>query len=98
MQHDVHPMHRPRRQRATVRSAGAQQVPVEVVDVDGGHVVHRQMTEQRLEVALDHAAVLAQRRRRPGRRGMGQPVVQQISDRARPQPGVAGLVDEHSQL
>jgi hypothetical protein len=41
MQHDVHPMHPAGRQRATAGSAGAQQVPVDVVDVDGGQLVHR---------------------------------------------------------
>jgi hypothetical protein len=98
MQHDVHTMHRPRRHRSAVGSASAQQMPVHVVDVDGGQLVHRQMTEQRLEMTLDHAAVLAQRRRRPCRRGVGQPAVQQIGDRAGAQPGVAGLLDEDGQF
>jgi hypothetical protein len=53
-------MHGARRQRAAPGSAGAQEVPVDVVDVEGGQLVHREMADQRLEVTLDHAAVLAQ--------------------------------------
>ena len=94
MQHDVHPMNGARREWSTISTAGAQQVSVEVVDVDGGQLVHRQMAEQRLEMMLDDAAGLTQRRGRPRRRRMRQPAVEQIGDRAGAKPGVAGLLDE----
>jgi hypothetical protein len=59
MQHHVHPMHRARRQWLPAGIAGAQQVPVDVVDVNRRRqLVHGQMAEQRLEMSLDHAAVL----------------------------------------
>jgi hypothetical protein len=98
MQHDVDPMHRASRQWPTLRTAGAQQTPIEVVDVDGGQLVHRQMPEQRLEMTLDDAPVLAQRRGRPAGRSVGQPAIEQIGNRARPQPRITGLLDELSQL
>jgi hypothetical protein len=57
----------------------------------------RQLAEQRREVTLDDAAVPPQRRCRPTRRGVRQPTVEEVGDRACSQPGVAGLIDELAQ-
>jgi hypothetical protein len=45
MEHDVDAVDRARRQRATRSSAGAQEMSVDIVDVDGGQLAHRQVTE-----------------------------------------------------
>jgi hypothetical protein len=64
----------------------------------GGQLVHRQVPQERLEVTLDDAAVLAQRRSRPAGRGVGQPTLEQVGDRPGSQPGIPGLLDELVQL
>jgi hypothetical protein len=45
MQHHMYPMNGARRQRATLSSAGAQQMSIDIVDVDGGQLAHCQVTE-----------------------------------------------------
>ena len=87
----------PARQRPT-RAPGAQQMPVDIVNVHRRQLVHRQMTQQRLEVTLDDAAGLAQRRSRPGRRRMRQPAFEEIGDRTGSKPGITGLLNELAQL
>jgi hypothetical protein len=69
-------VNRPWGQWSAIVAAAAQLVPVEVVDVERGQLVDCQVAQVRLEVVLDDAARLAQGRRRPGRRRVGQPAVE----------------------
>jgi hypothetical protein len=88
------PMDGARGQWSAITAAATQQVPVEVIDIDRGQLVHGEMTEVGLEVMLDDAARLAQSGRRPRGRRVRHPAVEQIGDGAGPQAGVAGLLDE----
>jgi len=71
-------MHRPRRERSSLASAGSPEVRVEVVDVGCRELRDREMAEVRLQVMLDQALRLAQRACRPLCRRSGKPAIEEI--------------------
>ena len=71
---------------------------IQVVDVGGGQLGHRKVSEVWDEVTVNDRASLAGRWRCPRRRGCGEPPLQQIGHRPSSQPGIASLGYEIGQL
>ena len=88
----------PRGERPVVPAAGPQQVRVEVVDVRSGQLGQVEVAEMRLEMALDDGAGMAHGGSEPARRRGLDPLVEQVSERAGPDPSAARLGDQLLEL
>jgi hypothetical protein len=77
---------------------GTQEVSVEVVDVRSGQLRQVEVAEMRLEMALDDGADMAHGGSRRARgRGL-DPLVEQVGERASPDPSAARLGDQLLEL
>jgi hypothetical protein len=98
VEHAVDAGHGSRGERAVVSATSPQEVGVEVVDVRGGELGEIEVTEVRLDVAVDDGSRMAHRGSRPACGRGPEPLIEKVSKRPGPDPSPAGLGDEVLEL